>query len=147
MSTATAEQDAAAEQDTGWVGFDALPVEAQLAVQNWTDVHTAEYLSMHARLSEWQMVWLPVATAIERVMSSGDHVDDFDGDWETYHDWYVSRGNLPDHGTSRWPVIEASIEARNADYGYLDDGWHRFHSYVLAGDTHIPLLRSRRIPD
>lgn len=133
--------------DTGWVAFDDLPEVARLAVQHWTDVHTPEYLALHARLSQWQMVLIETETVIERVMASGDHVDDFDGDWETYHEWYLSRGNVPDHGTSRWPVIEATIEARNADEGYLDDGWHRFHSYVHAGDTHIPVLRSRRIPD
>lgn len=147
MTATIVEPLSPAMQDTGWVGFDDLPVEAQLAVQNWTTVHTPEYLTLCARLSHWQMVWIPTDIAIERVMSSGDHVTDFDGDWETYHDWYLSQGNIPDHGPSRWPVIEATIEARNADFGYLDDGWHRFHSYVAAGDTHIPLLRSRRIPD
>lgn len=133
--------------DTGWVSYDDLPVEAQKAIQNWTDVHTPEYLAMHARLSLWQMVLIDTETLIERVMATGDHADDFDGDWETYHGWYMDRGSVPDHGDSRWPVLEASVEARNADFGYLDDGWHRFHSYVAAGDTHIPVLRSRRIPD
>jgi hypothetical protein len=32
-----------------------------------------------------------------------------------------------------WPVILGE--------GVIDDGWHRFHSYVRRGLTYVPTLR------
>jgi hypothetical protein len=59
------------------------------------------------------------------------------GSFDAYHRWYKSMGDVPQH-TERWPVIEG--EGHEA----LEDGWHRFHSYVAQGDKHIPMLRKKR---
>lgn len=128
-----------------WVDFDDLSPAAQRAISHQTDIVHAAELVTYARRKQWQEERVPTTTVIERVMATGDHADDFDGDWAAYHAWYVSQGGVPDHGTSRWPVIENPLALRGA-CGYLDDGWHRLHSYIRAGDTHIPVLRHRPHP-
>lgn len=126
-----------------WVGFDDLSPAAQDAIRFWTDVHDPAAIVEAARTLEWQEELVPLADVLAQAMASGDHAVDFNGDWEAYHAWYLSGGDVPDHGTSRWPVIENSERGRAINGEYLDDGWHRLHSYVRAGDTHIPVLRHR----
>lgn len=128
-----------------WVGYDALSPAAQQAILHWTDVHTPAQLLAGARRFEWQEELLPTTVVIAKVMMAGDHAVDFKGNWYAYHNWYLSRFGVPDHGTSRWPIIESDAAELRAGQAYIDDGWHRFHSYVKAGDTHIPVLRARRL--
>ena len=45
-----------------------------------------------------------------------------------YCHWYREGSGVVDHGTSRWAVI---LDVRAGDV--LQDGWHRFHSYVARG--------------
>lgn len=54
--------------------------------------------------------------------------------FEEYHQWYIEGGDIPDHGDSIYPVIEGGHNE------WLDDGWHRFHSYVKKGFQKIPVL-------
>ncbi|WP_145950116.1 hypothetical protein [Paenibacillus sp. Y412MC10] len=54
--------------------------------------------------------------------------------FDDYHQLYVAGGDIPDHRKSRWPCIAPGIDE------WLEDGWHRFHAYVIAGDSFIPLL-------
>ena len=53
--------------------------------------------------------------------------DEYDS-FEEYHSSYVAGGDIPEHPDSSWPVL-AMPSCEEA----LVDGWHRFHSYVLAG--------------
>jgi len=56
--------------------------------------------------------------------------------FDDYHRWYMREGRPIPTYASRWPVIESPF----ADE-WLEDGWHRFHSYVEAGDTIVLVLR------
>lgn len=56
-------------------------------------------------------------------------------DFDEYHRIYVGDGShIPNHGNSMYPVIEGG------DDEWLDDGWHRFHSYIKYGKRTIPVL-------
>lgn len=126
---------------TGWMQYDELPDTAKNAVRHWSTVASPEQLEARARTRQWQMEHVPVDEMKKRVMADDPDLGHQHGDFEGYHRWYLSAGPVPEHGASRWPVIEK--DPRDETEGYLDDGWHRFHSYVRAGDTHIPLLRQR----
>lgn len=127
-----------------WVAFDDLSPVAQTAIEHWDDEATAEELADAARQFEWQEIVVSVESLIERVMAAGDTRTYF-GTWQAYHEWYLTDDYVPDHGTSRWPIIEGLAGAAAVSEATLDDGWHRFHSYVRAGDTHVPMLRRRLI--
>jgi len=56
--------------------------------------------------------------------------------WEAYHAWYRKNCGIPKHGTrSRWTCIMSGM-----DDELLQDGWHRFHSYVSLGCRDIPII-------
>lgn len=56
--------------------------------------------------------------------------------FDAYHAWYLSQGDTPEYSSEeRWPSILSSFPR-----DVLQDGNHRFHSYVRAGHADIPLL-------
>lgn len=61
-------------------------------------------------------------------------VEEYDT-FEEYHEWFVSSdsGYMRDNPT--WPVILSSF-----DDELLQDGWHRFHSYVKIGAEKITCI-------
>jgi len=65
--------------------------------------------------------------------------NDPDAPFETfddYHKWYVSHGDTPNH-TDIWPI---ELEVTNPEMGFIDDGSHRFHSYVRRGVKVVPAI-------
>jgi hypothetical protein len=52
-----------------------------------------------------------------------------------YREWIQKHTTIPNHPkTKRWPVILDSTDQ------LLQDGWHRFHCYLLRGDKTIPAV-------
>lgn len=66
-----------------------------------------------------------------KLSPEGADYDTFDA----YHRWYAGQDSDTDHGNSVWPVILCDIPNEG-----LEDGWHRFHSYVRKGLKEIPCL-------
>tara|TARA_R110002020_G_scaffold73616_3_gene188838 strand:- start:1870 stop:2415 length:546 start_codon:yes stop_codon:yes gene_type:complete len=64
---------------------------------------------------------------------------DFD-DFNKYHKWYRKGGKV-DHGDSIFPIILSSDHVRERGFEFIEDGWHRFHSYVDKGITNIPVIK------
>jgi len=52
--------------------------------------------------------------------------------FEEYHEWYRESDNT-DHKDSVFPIVLGCEE-------YIEDGWHRFHSYVKKGLKEIPFV-------
>lgn len=131
-----------------WVEFDDLSPVAQTAIAHWSDEDdaTPEELIEGARQFEWQEIVVSVQSLIKRVMTDKDTAAYFGG-WQAYHEWYLADDHVPDHGASRWPVIEGLAGEAATGTATLDDGWHRFHSYVRAGDPTVPVLRRRILAD
>jgi hypothetical protein len=126
-----------------WGSFDDLPDFAKDAIRHQGDSSTPEEFEAYARERQWQYARVPTEMMAERIMAADPDLVADHGTFEDYHAWYVGRGNVPDHGDSYWP----SIEAQPGTGEYLFDGWHRFHSYVAKGMKNVPLLRSRPTPD
>ena len=59
------------------------------------------------------------------------------GDWERHHAETLAAHPIPRYpAEGRWPLI---VSDANPDY--VDDGYHRMHSYMRDGATHIPTVR------
>lgn len=84
----------------------------------------------------------PKADFLGRYM---DADDDFKreygpGDWEAHHQDTLDRHPIPSYpATGRWPLI-----VRDENPNYVDDGYHRMHSYIRDGATNIPTVRMYR---
>ena len=133
---------ALAPQLSDWMVYDDLPEAAKNAVRHWSHSTPSADLEFYARQRWWQTEQVPAGEMQARVMAADPCLGDHDGTFAGYHSWYLSAGPVPDHGTSRWPVIERHPD--DDTEGYLDDGWHRLHAYMRAGDLTIPLLRHRK---
>ncbi len=81
------------------------------------------------------LVTVPTAALIAAQMQLHRDDDDFPGDFDSYHKWFMDHCGTEDHGDSVWPVILDSTGD-----ALLQDGWHRFHSYVERKLEHIPCL-------
>ncbi len=59
--------------------------------------------------------------------------------WQQYHAWFVGRlSNGPRHAandTRPWPVILSSFDNET-----IQDGWNRFHQYVMQGRQACPAI-------
>lgn len=56
--------------------------------------------------------------------------------WKSYHDWYRDNCGIPKHSAKElWPVILSGFPDE-----VLEDGHHRFHSYVELGVKEIPCV-------
>lgn len=64
-------------------------------------------------------------------------------DWDSfkeYHKWYMGRclwKNSNKHYSEIWPSI---LDGDSDDWEVLQDGWHRFHTYVEQGKKTMPLI-------
>lgn len=126
--------------------YDQLPEVSQLAMIAWYLQGTTldwEGAVEAAKCHDYRLSEIPTEDFIERMMtyteSSPPEIDRFTS-FDEYHKDYVAREagrgtpvpNYP--ATNRWPVL---IPA--SDY-LIEDGFHRFHSYVESGHTTIPVI-------
>jgi hypothetical protein len=59
------------------------------------------------------------------------------GDWEAHHQETLATHPVPRYPEgNRWPLI-----VNDENPNYVDDGYHRMHSYMRDGATHIPTVR------
>lgn len=123
-----------------------LPEDKWRALENeWHDNWRARLKELlEAAMPEFVRVYgdvpFGVATVTTEAMKVSVMADDEIGQdfecWETYHRRYAEASGLPEHGrTDRWPCIMSCFEDET-----LQDGWHRFHSYCMAGDADIPVV-------
>ena len=83
---------------------------------------------------------IPTKAFVKEIWDRDDGVKDWKMDGMTfkeYQEWYFKEGaSMPNHPkTNRWSCILSSF-----DFEVLEDGWHRFHSYVMRGDKTIPCV-------
>lgn len=72
-----------------------------------------------------------------KVMEGDPTTEEGHPSWDAYHQQYLGGDEVPHHpADKRWPVI-----VDDANRNYIDDGYHRFHSYVRDGAATIPTMR------
>lgn len=117
-----------------WVLFNELPKEAQYALREYFYMAEDDEFQKQMTLRVFMEEWLPLNEAKHRCMVYSPDLKETHGEFETYHLCYAE-GDVPDHGESLWHCIVGGMDE------WLDDGWHRFHSYVQKGIPLIPTLQ------
>lgn len=120
-----------------FVAYDQLSPDAHRALgAYWRDVPRR----MDVSRMTFEERAVPVAEAKRLVMRDpGIDPPEENGSFAAYHRWYMRFADIRQH-TARWPVI---LNTDPSDPAWIDDGWHRFHWYVEAGDRTIPTLTIR----
>jgi hypothetical protein len=117
--------------------FQQLPGPARSAIRAFCrEMDPAEF-KLHVTRFSFSLETISMAAAkrrsIERLTDGFGHRPF--ATFDEYHRWYMQEcGPIPNYPT-QWPVIEGDPD------GWLEDGSHRFHSYVEAGDQTVPVLR------
>lgn len=121
-----------------WTEFDISPIEDECTlidnesegidwiedidtVKTWIDDYSKVYADRKFRVGT-----ISIEEVKEKVIQ-GNGFDDFD----EYHEWF---GDNTDHGNSVFPIVTSKTKE------YIEDGWHRFHSYVRKGLKEIPFV-------
>lgn len=84
----------------------------------------------------------PKGDFLKRYMDADDEFKEQYGpdDWEAHHQETLATHPVPHYpGENRWPLI-----VNDENPNYVDDGYHRMHSYMRDDATHIPTIRMHR---
>lgn len=106
--------------------YQELPSPAKKALREFgIDFHNMTYLYGA----------IPTKALIREVMTKNADVRGDFKDWEEYHSWYMNdpeSGRGTPSGAVRWPIVLTDEPGE-----VIDDGWHRFHQAVAAGESNI----------
>ena len=115
------------------VKFSELPKESQLALFEYC-AHFAENMENVEDFYKNTLFSLEEITPEEAGRRCMEGYTYGYKTFEEYHQAYTLIP-VPDHGDSVYPVIDGGMEE------WLDDGWHRFHSYIkYYPERMIPVL-------
>lgn len=124
------------------VKFAQLPTGAQKAIRQFyvTEAANAHAAAKLLDYSKWSLFEVPTQELIDAVVLE-DVVVSVDWDsWEDYHNWYLQNLDT-EKRKDRWPlIIDKGHRLGNIYQPFIEDGWHRFHSYVARGESSIPIL-------
>ena len=131
--------------------FKDLPLVAQLALIVYCDRlvegmdhyegkpvkdYLPKVLKKHGN-ARFGLATIPMEVLKQEVMTRNEDVrEDWTGDWNAYHKWYIGHGRPAEHPKSSvWPPILSCFNDE-----VFQDGWHRFHRYAELGIKEIPVV-------
>lgn len=100
-------------------------------VQIWID----DYIKVYAD-REFRLGTIRIEEVIDRIMPRVS-VDTGFETFEEYHEWAYDG---TDHGDSVFPIVISKTLYFDKMEEFIEDGWHRFHSYVHKGIKEIPFV-------
>ncbi len=100
-------------------------------VQIWID----DFIKVYAD-KEFRIGTISIEDVIEKIMPKVISDKQFDN-FKEYHEWYY---DYTDHGDSVFPIVVSQVEYFDGIVDFIEDGWHRFHSYVEKGLKKIPFV-------
>lgn len=128
--------------EDGIVDWTVIPEWAESLIIDWLDeekvqIWIDDYSKVYAD-RKFKIGMISVEKVKEEVMACCVEYDTF----EEYHKWYHDRTKEyhkwyrdgTDHGDSIFPIVLADTGE------FIEDGWHRFHSYVDKGLETIPFV-------
>lgn len=132
-----------------WLLFDNLPQEAQNAAiiyqfgarAKWGEIDPADIKEARQELKErtrgkrWGIASIPIEQIKNFVLQFDKDIAEDWKDFDSYHKWYISYGNIPEHKGKQWPIILSGF-----GYEFIQDGWHRLHCYMRQGKKTVPIL-------
>lgn len=115
--------------------FDELTNECKLALLEYfyMSCESVDDVKEKCKSSLFVFEKISIVEAKKRCMSFPFDCGEFTT-FDEYHNWYVRGGDIPNYKNSMYPVIQGGCGE------WLDDGWHRFHSYIVHKKEYIPVL-------
>lgn len=113
-----------------FLSYDELPYLAKQSLKTYPYLEETDY-----PLVKFTLETIAIEEAKNRCMSF-DELSDMYSSFDEFHKNYVSFGDVPEHN-EMYPVFENV----DSDYEWLEDGWHRFNSYVRSGFKTIDVMR------
>jgi len=115
----------------------------------WKDLSRQDIMDFQKEEKKRQGLYgiatIPMKVATEECMRCfGQEVHGYDrdqkvhGSFELYHKWYINNDPTDERlvfHKEMWPVILSPY-----DDEWLQDGWHRFHSYYAQKQKKVPIL-------
>ena len=117
--------------------FSELEENYQQAIKIYSYNLTDEDLTYY----KFQYGKIPTAVIIELIWNFHPEIKEEYDSFSEYHEWYMNHGDTPDH-TSQWAVV---IGTGVVQEEIIEDGWHRFHSYIKNGFPSIPFVVYKKI--
>jgi len=84
--------------------------------------------------STWGMACIPVERMKAAIMADAEIADSW-ASWEDYSKWYMAGGVGAHSNEDRCASLLS-----NHDDETLQDGWHRLHCYIAAGNVDVPVV-------
>lgn len=125
------------------LSYEELPAPAQLAIAHymaidgeaWPRYEDPARYALRFGETQFGAVNVSMHELQNAIMEYNADCRNDHANWDAYHRWYLSLGDVPDHGASVWPVI------LDCDYGeVLQDGWHRLHDYARKDLDAVPAI-------
>lgn len=108
-----------------WTDIETVDWFDKEKVQVWIDDYAKVYADREFRIGT-----ISIEDVKDRVIQRSGFAAQFDS-FDDYHERYYDG---TDHGDSVFPIVVSDCEE------YIEDGWHRFHSYVEKGLKKIPFV-------
>ena len=116
-------------------------VPADPSLVNWFNEDEVNYIiNQYANVYGNKKFLYGVMNVNDIIEGIRDDYQEFGFDnFNEYHKWY-REDSKEDYGDSVFPII-LSPDERERGFEFIEDGWHRFHSYVNKGITNIPVVK------
>lgn len=85
---------------------------------------------------KYQYGKIPTKEIIKLIWENHPEIKDEHKSFEEYHTWYINNGDTPNY-SDQWAVI---IGQGCIAEEIIEDGWHRFHSYIKNNIKTIPFV-------
>jgi|TARA_R110000803_G_C11751731_1_gene292573 hypothetical protein len=117
-------------------------VPADPSLVNWFNEDEVNYIiNQYANVYGNKKFLYGIMDVNDIIEGIRDDYEEFGFDnFNEYHKWYREE-NKEDYGDSVFPIIISSDEGIDDRFEFIEDGWHRFHSYVDKGITNIPVVK------
>lgn len=119
--------------EDGIVDWSVVPAWATANTVDWNDdeniqIWIDDYIEVYGD-REFRIGEIDTEKLKERIVKNPTFCYD---SFEEYYEWY---NDDTDHGDSVFPIV---VSEQNDEY--IEDGWHRFHSYIRKGMKKIPFV-------
>ena len=114
-----------------WTALELMDWFNENTVQIWIDDYSKIYANRKFRIGT-----ISIEDVKEKIMPAIELNTRFDN-FDEYHKWYYDG---TDHGSSVFPIVVSNEAHFDGRCEYIEDGWHRFHSYVHKKIKHIPFV-------
>lgn len=120
----------------GESSFNQLDDNYQKAVTTYSHILSEDEVNKY----RFKYGKIPTQEIIKLIWKNHPEIQYEHKSFEEYHSWYINHGDTPNH-SEQWAVI---IGRGCISDEIIEDGWHRFHSYIKNNYNSIPFIIYRK---